>query len=194
MFGATLTAPVAGFKVTFGLVVASCVIVTVASVAGAPFKVSFTNTFGTPTPPTRPLATVPVSSTASITAGLTTIVAVAVSQFVGFNTSQIVYGYVYTPAVVPAAIVIVPSLFITMLPAAGVGAAPGVSVTLPPPTLTAPPFKLSLVNTLAVLPPLAPFTGVPLKSSSTASIGAAPTVTVTVLVLQLVGLSCSQIW
>ena len=36
---------------------------------------------------------------------MTTTVAVAVSQFVGFSTSQIVYVYVYTPAVVPGAIV-----------------------------------------------------------------------------------------
>ncbi len=161
--GATLTAPVAGFSVTPGSVVASCVIVTVASVAGLPFNVSLTSTFGMPTPPTAPFATVPVSSTASITAALTTIVAVAVSQFVGFNTSQIVYGYVYTPAVVPAATVIVPSAFIVMLPAVGAGAAPGVSVTVPPaPTVTGLPLRVSLVSTLGVLPPVAPTIGVAL--------------------------------
>ena len=38
--GATFTAPVAGFSVTFGFVVAVCVSTTVASVAGAPFSVS----------------------------------------------------------------------------------------------------------------------------------------------------------
>ncbi len=73
------------------------------------------------------------------------------------------YGYVYTPAVVPAATVIVPSAFIVMLPAVGAGAAPGVSVTVPPaPTVTGLPFNVSLTSTLGVDPPLAPFTGVPL--------------------------------
>ena len=87
---ATSTAPVAGFSVTFGCVVASCDSVTVASVAGAPLSVSLTSTSATAVPPVAPLATVPVSSTASITAASTTSVAVAVSQFVGFSTSQIV--------------------------------------------------------------------------------------------------------
>ena len=69
----------------------------------------------------------------------------------------------YTPAVVPAAIVIVPSAFIVMLPAAGVGAAPGVSVTLPPPpTVAAPPLSVSFASTVGRLPPLAPVTGVAL--------------------------------
>ena len=92
MPGATFTAPVAGFSVTFGLVVATWDSVTVASVAGSPLSVSLTRTFGTATPPEAPLATVPVSSTASITAAATVTVAVAVSQLVGFRTSQIVYG------------------------------------------------------------------------------------------------------
>ena len=161
--GATFTAPVAGFSVTFGFVVDTCDSVTVDSVTGAPFSVSFTSTFGTPTPPLAPFTGPPVSSTASITGASTTIVAVAVSQFVvPFSTSQIVYAYVYTPAVVPGAIVIVPSGFIVMLPTAGVGAAPGVSVTLPPtPTVTAPPFSVSFTSTLGRLPPEPPFTGVP---------------------------------
>ena len=163
MPGATVTAPVAGFSVTFGLVVLTWVSVTVASVTGTPLSVSLTSTFGTATPPFAPLGTVPLSSTASITAALTTIVAVAVSQFVGFSTSQIVYGYVYTPAVVPGATVIVPSAFIVMLPAAGAGAAPGVNVTLPPaPTVTGLPPSVSLVSTLGVLPPVAPTIGVAL--------------------------------
>ena len=102
----------------------------------------------------------PVSSTASITAADTTTVAVAVSQFVGFSTSQIVYGYVYVPAVVPGAIVIVPSAFIVIEPEAGVGAAPGVSVTLPPtPTVAGLPPRVSLTSTLGVVAPTAPFTG-----------------------------------
>ena len=87
--GATLTSPVAGFSVTFGLVVLTCVSVTVASVAGSPLSVSLTRTFGTATPPAAPLATVPVSFTASITAAPTVTVTVAVSQLVGFRTSQI---------------------------------------------------------------------------------------------------------
>ena len=72
--GATLTAPVAGFSVTFGFVVESWVRVTVASVAGAPLSVSFTRTFGTATPPEAPSATVPVSLTALIAAGDSVIV------------------------------------------------------------------------------------------------------------------------
>ena len=90
--GATFTAPVAGFSVTFGFVVVTCVRFTVANVTGTPFSVSLTRTFGTAVPPEAPFATVPVSSTASIVAADTVTVAVAVSQFVGFSTSQIVYG------------------------------------------------------------------------------------------------------
>jgi hypothetical protein len=88
--GATFTAPVVGSRVTPGFVVETWVRVTVASVTGTPLSVSLIRTFGTATPPVAPLATVPVSSTASITATDTTTVAVAVSQFAGFSTSQIV--------------------------------------------------------------------------------------------------------
>ena len=83
MFGATVTVPVAGFKVTFGLVVLTCVITTFAKVAGPPLSVSFTNTFGTPTPPTKPFGTVPVSGFATIGAAVTSTVIVAVSQLDG---------------------------------------------------------------------------------------------------------------
>ena len=89
MPGATFTSPVAGLSVTFGLVVAIWDKVTVASVAGAPLSVSLTRTFGTATPPEAPLATVPVSFTASMTAAPTVTVTVAVSQFVGLRISQI---------------------------------------------------------------------------------------------------------
>ena len=86
----------------------------------------------------------------------------------------------------------VPSAFIVIEPAAGVGAAPGVSVTLPPaPTVAEPPLRVSLTRTLGSVTPEAPFTGP--KPSSTASITAAPTVTVTVAVSQLVGFRTSQI-
>ena len=88
----TLTAPVPGSSVTFGLLVLTCVSVTVVSVAAAPLSVSFTSTFATATPPAAPLDTVPASSVATIAAALTSTVAVAVSQLDGFSTSQIVYG------------------------------------------------------------------------------------------------------
>ena len=63
----------------------------------------------------------------------------------------------YVPAVVPGATVIVPSAFIAMLPAAGAGAVPGVSVISA--GSTAAPFSVSLASTLAVLPPSVPLTG-----------------------------------
>ena len=87
--GATTTSPVAGFSVTFGFVVAVCVSTTVASVAGAPFSVSFTSTFGTATPPAAPFATVPLSGFATIAAAPTVTVTWATSQFDGFRISQI---------------------------------------------------------------------------------------------------------
>ncbi len=80
----------AGSRVTLGLVVETCASETVARVAGAVFSVSLTSTFGTAVPPAAPFATEPVSSTASMGAGRTTTVAVAVSQLVGFRISQIV--------------------------------------------------------------------------------------------------------
>ena len=52
------------------------------------------------------------------------------------------------------------------------------------------PFKLSLVNTLLVVPPLAPL--VIVKVSVLATIAGAPTTIVAVAVLQLLGLSTSQ--
>ena len=61
----------------------------------------------------------------------------------------------------PEATVIVPSAFIVIEPAAGAGAAPGVSVTLPPaPTVTGLPPSVSLARTEAVVPPAAPLIGV----------------------------------
>ena len=45
--------------------------------------------------------------------------------------------------------------------------------------MTGSPFNKSLVSTLDTVPPVYPFTGVPVKSSSTARISAAVTVTVT---------------
>ncbi len=97
------------------------------------------------------------------------------------------------PAVVPAATVIVPSGFIVIEPLAGVGAAPGVRVTFPPiPTVAAAPFSVSLPSTVAKVAPAKPLTAG--GASSTASMGAAPTVVVTVVVSQLAGFSCSQIW
>ena len=74
--GATLTPPVAGLMVTFGSVVLTWVITTVANVAGAPFSVSLTNTLGTATPPVAPFATMPLSLTASITTLVTGVVTV----------------------------------------------------------------------------------------------------------------------
>jgi hypothetical protein len=93
------------------------------------------------------------------------------------------------PASVAGATVIVPSGFITMLPLVGAGAVPGVSVTSA--GFTATPLSVSLISTEGVLPP-PPETGG--KLSSTASITAAPTVTVTVAVSQFVGFRISQIW
>ena len=117
----------------------------------------------------------------------------AVSQLAGLRTSQIWYGYWYVPAVVPGATVIVPLAFMVMLPMAGVGAAPGARVTLPPaPTVACAPLSVSLARTEATVAPLAPLTGP--RLSSAATITAAPTVTVAMALSQLVGLSTSQIW
>jgi hypothetical protein len=96
---------------------------------------------------------------------------------------------VYVPASVFGATVIVPSGFIVRLPEVGVGAVPGVSVTSA--GFTGAPFSVSLTRTEAVVPPVTPSTAA--KLSSTASIGAAATVTVMVAVSQFVGFSASQI-
>ena len=58
----------------------------------------------------------------------------------------------------------------------------------------AAPFSVSLVNTVAVVPPDTPFTGAAEKSSSLATIAAAVTTTVTSAVSQLVAFRTSQIW
>ena len=55
------------------------------------------------------------------------------------------------------------------------------------------PFKVSLLYTEAVLPPSKPSTGIAVKSSSTASIVAAPTATVIGAEPQLPGFKFSQI-
>jgi hypothetical protein len=90
--------------------------------------------------------------------------------------------------------VIVPSAFIVIEPAAGVGAAPGVNVTFPPPpTVAAPPFSVSLPRTDTVDPPLAPLTGEAEKSSFDALIDPAETTTVAVAEAQFDPFNCSQI-
>ena len=97
------------------------------------------------------------------------------------------------PAVVPGATVIEPLGFMVMLPEAGVGAAPGVRVTLPPaPTVACAPLSVSLLSTEATVAPLAPSTGP--RTSSLAAMGAALTVTMALALSQLVGLMFSQIW
>ena len=82
---------------------------------------------------------------------------------------------------------------------------PSVLIVTPviPPSLTilaiikdganAEPLSVSLVNTVGVTPPVKPFMGAPEKSSSTASIGAVPTVTLAVAVSQFAGDAISQI-
>ena len=57
----------------------------------------------------------------------------------------------------------------------------------------AAPFNVSLVYTVAVVPPVALFIGAAEKSSSLATIAAAVTTTVTLAVSQFVGLRASQI-
>ena len=94
---------------------------------------------------------------------------------------------------VPGATVIVPSGFIVKLPEAGMGAVPGVNVTLPPaPTVAWAPLSVSLESTLATVVPLTPFTGP--RVSSLAMMAAAATVTVAMALSQLAGLRTSQIW
>ena len=90
MPGATLTWPVAGSSVTFGLDVETWARLTFASTTGWPLSVSLTSTLGTATPPLAPLATAPVSSTALMGAASTVTVTVAVEQLAGLSTSQIV--------------------------------------------------------------------------------------------------------
>jgi len=89
-----------------------------------------------------------VSATASIGAAVTVTTAFAVSQFVGFNTSQIVYVTVYVPAGVPGATVIVPLAF-NVKP---VGTVTPVKVTSD--GITTAPFKVSFVKTEAVVAPV----------------------------------------
>ncbi len=88
-----------------------------------------------------------------ITGGTTVTTAFAVSQFVGFNTSQIEYVTVYVPAGVPAATVIVPLAF-NVKP---VGTVTPVKVTSD--GLTTTPFNVSFVNTEAVVAPVYPLIG-----------------------------------
>ena len=65
--------------------------VTEPAVMAAPFRVSFVNTFGIAVPPAIPLIGVAVVSLfATIGAAATFTVTCAVSQFVGFSTSQMV--------------------------------------------------------------------------------------------------------
>ena len=91
---------------------------------------------------------------------------------------------------VPAETVIVPSGFIEIEPAIGVGAVPGVSVTSE--GTTAIPFSVSLSRTLSgVVAPSNPF--IEAGVSSTATMGAASTTTVAFVVAQFVGFSSSQI-
>ncbi len=89
-----------------------------------------------------------MSATASIAAAVTVIVEVAVSQFVGFNTSQIEYVTVYVPAGVPAATVIVPLAF-NVKP---VGTVTPVNVISD--GITTAPFKVSFVKTEAGVAPV----------------------------------------
>ena len=75
---------------------------------------------------------------------------------------------------------------------AGVGAVPGVRVTLPPaPTVACAPSSVSLASTVPTVPPAAPLTGP--RVSSLATIGAALTVIVATAVSQLDGFRTSQI-
>ena len=90
----------------------------------------------------------------------------------------------YVPAGVFGATSTEPSAFTVSGPLVA-----GVRITLA--GSTAAPLSVSLVNTFSTLTaPGVPLTGPP--ASFTASIGAAPTVTVTVASSQLVGLSSSQ--
>ena len=95
-------------------------------------------------------------------------------------------GQVLAQATAPAAESAVPEWFVAI--AALRPAAPSAEAS---PAFTAAPFSVSLTSTEAVEPPPTPLTGG--KLSSTASIGAAPTVTMTVAVSQFVGFSTSQI-
>src|SRR5690606_1358589 len=111
--------------------------------------------------PTRSKRSIPTSSKVSLlpspfgvnTFGINnlldsmTIVATAEEQFVGFNTSHIVYGYSYVPGLNDGASVIVPSGFIVNPRLLGV---PGVKVTSS--KLIGLPLYLSLTNTLGVVP------------------------------------------
>ena len=76
-------------SVAFASVVETCVRVIVASVAAAPFRVSFASTSLIAVPPEAPLLTVPLSSVATIGAAPTVTTTSAVSQLVGLSCSQI---------------------------------------------------------------------------------------------------------
>src|SRR5690606_27389377 len=110
----------------------------------------------------------------------TTIIATAEEQFVGFSTSQIVYGYSYVPGLVEGAIVIVPSGFIRNPGSLGV---PGVKVTSS--KLIGLRLKRSLSNTLGVIPVSLLHDDVNLSSSG--SIKPIRTSTVPVTTLQFAG-------
>ena len=89
---------------------------------------------------------------------------------------------------VPAATVIVPSGFMVIEPAVGVGAVPGVSEISD--GTTGAPFNKSLPNTVGVEPPVKPFMAVGI--SAIAAIAAGATMTVAVVVAQFVGFNFSQ--
>ena len=72
-----------------GLVEETKVVVTCEGTTATPFKVSLTNTFVNAVPPVYPFVGAPASSLATIGAAVTGTVTVAVSQLLGFNTSQI---------------------------------------------------------------------------------------------------------
>ena len=151
--GATFTAPVAGSIVTFGFVVLTCVSVTVASVAGTPFSVSFTSTFGTAVPPAAPFATAPVSSTASIARAVTVIGGTVDVLLPGFGSvvpTGTVTVAVFAPIVFGVVTGAVPvTVMVTALPAPA--AMSTFSATLPLP-LAVPQAALPVAAQLQVTP------------------------------------------
>ncbi len=89
--GSTLTVPVTGSSSTPGFVEGVVIVITTSDgTTGTPFKVSFVKTFTTSVSPSYPLTGVGLSLFATIGAAATFTVTCAVSQFVEFNTSQIV--------------------------------------------------------------------------------------------------------
>src|SRR5690606_28070340 len=121
----------------------------------------------------------------------------ALSQFVGFNTSQIRYSILYSPGNVPLGTEMIP---VSVSSSGTISVAPTGLPSFSVPTtvvvilsnVTGCPFRRSLVRALPTFgSPVDPLTSY--RPSSLAWIGADPTITIATVLSQLSGFNTSQI-